>query len=119
MQIYISFFGNLNISELVNKYNTAECFILSSSSEGFPKVVLEAILSGCKVISTDVGSVSTFLPKEYIIPNNTTQNLEKHLINIIKLKKYNVDINDLREKFTWSNVIDKYEKTYKNHLSTS
>ena len=36
---------------------------MSSISEGFPKVLLEAISCGCKVVTTNVGSVSAILPE--------------------------------------------------------
>lgn len=113
----VNFCGNLNMSELVDKYNMAECFILSSYTEGFPKVVLEAIFSGCKVVATDVGSVKTFLPEKYIIPNDSIENLQNYILKIINEKKYDIDKEKLKLKFTWSNVIDNYEKTYKNNLT--
>ena len=39
----VIFLGNLNKKKLIEVYNRSEFFILSSSSEGFPKVVLEAL----------------------------------------------------------------------------
>ena len=115
----VHFCGNLNLKELVNKYNSAECFILSSSSEGFPKVVLEAILCGCKVVATNVGSVNTFLPKEYIIPNNSIYNLHRYIIKIIKEDNYRINKEELKSKYTWLNVIKSYKETYENNIRRS
>jgi len=115
----IIFCGNLDKDQLVEKYNLAEVFILSSNSEGFPKVVLEAIFTGCKVIATDVGSVSTFLPSKYIIPNESVDNLYEYLVKIIEEKVYEINIDELKLKYTWSNVITNYETAYRNHLSRS
>jgi glycosyltransferase involved in cell wall biosynthesis len=78
---------------------------------------LEAIFSGCKVVATDVGSVKTFLPEKYIIPNDSIENLQNYILKIINEKKYDIDKEKLKLKFTWSNVIDNYEKTYKNNLT--
>jgi polysaccharide biosynthesis protein PelF len=42
-------------------YNAAHVFVLSSISEGMPYGVLEAMLSGCPIVATDVGNVSDVL----------------------------------------------------------
>ncbi len=112
----VVFCGNLNKDQLVNKYNTSEFFILSSYTEGFPKVVLEAIFCGCKVVATDVGSVNTFLPEEYIIPDDSIDNLSSYIVKIFKENSYNIDVDDLKLKYTWSNVIKNYERIYKDNL---
>lgn len=112
----ITFCGNLNKSQLLEKYNTSEFFILSSISEGFPKVVLEAIFCGCKVIATDVGSVNTFLPKKYIIKDNSTNSLLSSIVKIFNEKKYHIDIKKLESEFNWANVIDKYAIVYGQNI---
>ena len=112
----VFFCGNLNSEELVNKYNSSECFILSSYTEGFPKVVLEAIFSGCKVVATNVGSVKTFLPEKYVIPNDSVDNLKTFIIKIIKEKNYELNIEELKIRYTWENVIKEYKKSYENNF---
>ncbi len=42
-------------------YNEAHIFCLPSISEGMPYCVLEAMLSGCPVVATDVGNVADIL----------------------------------------------------------
>jgi len=49
--------GHLGHDELIELYNVSEIFALSSKSEGFPKVLLEAMACGCKIVTTPVGSV--------------------------------------------------------------
>lgn len=115
----VRFCGNLNMKQLVDKYNSATCFILSSYTEGFPKVVLEAIFSGCKVVATDVGSIKTFLPEKYLIPNDSINNLSKYIVKIIEEKNYEIDVEQLKLRFTWSNVINNYEKSYENNLKVN
>jgi len=112
----VLFLGNLNLIKLVNKYNKAKVFILSSRSEGFPKVVLEAIFCGCRVVATDVGSVSTFLPKEYVIPNNSITALTKYIIKVINKKKYEIDTIELKTRYTWENVTNIYHEAYSSNI---
>ncbi len=112
----VSLLGNLNQKRLVYEYNKSEIFVLASSTEGFPKVVLEAIFCGCKVISTDVGSVSTFLPEDYLIPDNSPKKINKYLNKIKKLTDYKIDILKLRKEYTWQNVILKYKMAYESNF---
>jgi glycosyltransferase involved in cell wall biosynthesis len=111
--------GNLNKRELIEKYNESEVFVLSSKTEGFPKVVLEALFCGCKAISTNVGSVSTFLPEKYIIPDDSIANISNYLLSITKPDEYSVDLNELKVKYTWLKVIEIYANEYKNILKRS
>ena len=115
----VHFCGNLDLKELINKYNSAECFILSSYTEGFPKVVLEAVFCGCKVVATDVGSVKTFLPEEYVIPNNSVANLHCYIEKIIKEDNFLVNEEELKSRYTWLNIIKSYREEYENHIRRS
>ena len=49
----------------------SDCLIISSSKEGGPITLAEALLTKTPVLATDVGMVSAFLPSDYICENNT------------------------------------------------
>lgn len=49
------------VQETSSFYNGLDCFVLSSNSEAFPNVVVEALLYEIPVVATDVGEVSTIL----------------------------------------------------------
>ena len=57
----VHFVGEVPNDQLVSWYNAADCFCLSSRSEGCPNVLLEALACGCPAVATDVGSVSEIL----------------------------------------------------------
>lgn len=93
----VKLIGHKSQDELVSLYNESEIFVLSSISEGFPKVLLEAISCGCKVVSTNVGSVSQVLDDyEYIVPPGDSKELSSALINISKK-----DFSSLKDVYTW------------------
>lgn len=48
--------------ELVHWYRAADAMLLTSSREGRPNVVLEALSTGCPVLATDAGGTSEVVP---------------------------------------------------------
>lgn len=58
----VSYFENCNIPELVRKqFSYISLLVVTSSREGFPLVIMEAMELGIPVISTDVGSIAEHL----------------------------------------------------------
>lgn len=58
----VSYFENCNIPELVRKqFSEISLLVVTSSREGFPLVIMEAMELGIPVISTDVGSIAEHL----------------------------------------------------------
>ncbi len=55
------FYGNLTQVELFEILKKAHCILLPSKSEGFPKVLAEAMNYGCIPIASNVGSISHYI----------------------------------------------------------
>ena len=55
---YIKFYGNINDEETINSiYSNAHLLLITSSTEGFPMVVMEAMANGCAILATPVGDI--------------------------------------------------------------
>lgn len=55
---YIKFHGNQSDSQYINNvYASAHVLMITSDTEGFPMVVIEAMSQGCAILSTPVGDL--------------------------------------------------------------
>ena len=63
-----------NLDEI---YSKAKMLIISSRREGGPRVALEALVRGLKVISTDVGHMNSILEKQFLCRRNDLEALKK------------------------------------------
>ena len=109
MSNFIHLLGRKNRDDLIDLYNQSEIFVLSSISEGFPKVLLEAASCGCNIVSTDVGAVHSVLPKATLARPKKIQDLEVALKKCVNFNcKPDIDLN----KFTWESVRTTYYEEY-------
>jgi len=106
----ITFLGVKEHYDIINEMKRCSIFVLPSYTEGFPNVVLEAMISSCPIIATSVGAIPEMLadgagicvePKKVmqltesieLLINNATlankfgMNAKQHAIN-----KYSMDI---------------------------
>ena len=112
---FIQFLGQKSTSELVQLYNKAEIFALNSFSEGFPKVILEALACGCKVISTKVGSVPDILGHNYpfFIEEHTAVSVFNTLEKIVQTEdRIFEEYKNIPLQHSWENIRSIYLNQY-------
>jgi len=64
LEDFVHFVGNVPNETLVDWYNAADVFCLSSRGEGSPNVLTEALACGCPSVSTKVGSAPDIIESE-------------------------------------------------------
>jgi len=107
----ITFTGGLKGEKLIRLYNKALIFCLPSLTEGFGLSLLEAMASGCSVISTiNIGQKNAIIK-----PKNVTDIVKniKYLIENQKMAKSIGNENrKIAKNFNWELFIEKLIKIY-------
>jgi len=82
--------GQIPNSEVGNYLKKSSVFVLFSNYENLPCVILESFACGVPVISTDIGGVSEYFPKDfgYLIKPKDEISLESSILKI-----YNNELN--------------------------
>ncbi len=87
---FIKFHGNISDEKMIHDiYSRAHLLILTSSTEGFPMVIMEAMAYGCVILSTAVGDIP------YHVRNNENGFLFSNSENGSAI------INEAIEKIIW------------------
>lgn len=115
LEDYVFLKGNVDKDQIKEVYQKSHFLLLPSKSEGWPKVVAEAMFWGCLPISTAVSCVPDMLgfgERGVVLSNeliNDVQQIEKVLLN---QKLYD---DKIKEAINWSRnfTIDKFDAEIK------
>ncbi|MCF6308049.1 MAG: glycosyltransferase [Flavobacteriaceae bacterium] len=107
----MNFHGFLPRNKVFELYKNSHFFLLpSTASEGFPKVIAEAMNYGCIPIVSNVSSIGQYINNEngYIVSPTTSEKLNSILSEIIKteeeiLKQKAVKGRNVSQYFTFEN----------------
>jgi len=105
--------GTVSPKALAKFYNKAGVFVCASLNEGFGLAQLEAMASGCAIVSTiDIGQAG-----KKVAPKNSKELADAirfYINNPAKAKADGRKNKKLARKFTWDKFFDGFEKLYKN-----
>ena len=102
-------------------YSRAKMLIISSRREGGPRVALEALLRGIKVVSTKVGHMPDILDETYLCnPDSldSLSNLLRDSINNISTIDQSPAFEKVRTDFTFSKANNSLLSIYTNLLNS-
>ena len=87
----VQIIAEMSQEELTNYYQKASMLIISSRSEGGPRVALEALYQEIPVISTNVGHMPEILPKELLAEPNNLDSLKELVETYVGNENYSQD----------------------------
>ena len=102
-------------------YSRARMLIISSRREGGPRVALEALLRGIKVISTKVGHMPDILDEEYLCNPDSLEDLDeliKNSIDQISTIDQSASFGKVRADFTFAKANNSMLTVYSNLLDS-
>jgi glycosyltransferase involved in cell wall biosynthesis len=87
----VQIIAEMSQEKLTNYYQKASMLIISSRSEGGPRVALEALYQEIPVISTNVGHMPEILPKELLAEPNNLDALKELVETYVGNENYSQD----------------------------
>ena len=106
--------------ELFKLYARSNVLIISSKSEGGPRVALEALANNLPVLSTDVGHMNLILPQEILAEPDNLESLqslmESYVDNITNLNQESI-FEFVKQEFSLEKQADKVMKVYLSVLN--
>ncbi len=112
-----------HIHNIATAYKSGDIVALTSISEAFPYSVVEAMMSGTPVVSTDVGGIKEALGNTgVLVPARDYKKLAEEMIRLLNDPELRRSLADeARERalanFTIDKVIDEHEMSY-NYLAS-
>jgi glycosyltransferase involved in cell wall biosynthesis len=121
LQNKVEFLGYINGNSKLNRLLKTDIFILPSYGEGLPISILEAISSGCAIISTKVGAIPEIIKEDYngyLVEPGDIEELSKKINILLNNNELldNIKINNLNEydKYSDKIFIDNLISIYKD-----
>jgi glycosyltransferase involved in cell wall biosynthesis len=119
----VKFLGYVENEQLISEFETSSIFILPSASESFGMVLLEAMASGCAVISSnDTGCPETIGDAGLVVQSGNVEDIHNTLSFLIQnddlIKKFALKgRNRAKNEFNWDTIIMQYIKCYEKAIS--
>lgn len=119
----VFFLGSKPHNEIPLWLNIADIFVLPSISEGFPTVLVEAMMCGLPVIASNVGGISEIVVHNktgFIVEPKNSQQIKEYMKLLLEdkiiRKKFSDEALYSSIKFTWNNNAIKHIKIYNSVL---
>ncbi len=121
---FIKFHGNIHDQPRLNAiYSKAHILILTSSTEGFPMVIMEAMAHGCAILATAVGDIPYHVKNNengflFHLTENETAIIDEAIEKIVWLKNNRGDLQRIEKNninYAKHNFgIERFNKEYRD-----
>lgn len=105
LENFVHFVGAVPNETLVDWYNAADVFCLSSRGEGSPNVLTEALACGCSAVSTKVGSAPDIMESEkdlgVLVDVDDSHNMRDALLQLLANENDRQQRAEVFGKYTW------------------
>lgn len=122
---FVLLLGDIPNKNISKYYQIADIFINPSYTEGFPRVIIEAMASGLPIVSTDAGGTIDLvgkLQKRYILDKEDYLNFAFKLANILKnsvfMNQLSKENKESVSKYSTKNVAKMYKEVIFNECFT-
>lgn len=121
---YIIRLGFVPTNELVHLYNMAACFVMPSHYEGFGLPIIEAMQSGCPVITTRSGSLPEVAGDAALYTDGNTSDAIAERINKVYKddqlqKRLSIKGIARAKEFSWKNTAHQTLKVYEKVIKSN
>jgi len=112
----------LEYKEMPLFYQTLDVYICASREEGSCRSVLEAMASGCAILTTDSGSTNELIINGYngLIFDRSVESLQEKIIELNKtpglINKMKTRNREIIMKYSWKNVVQYWYSWIKANL---
>lgn len=101
----------------------ATACVISSSREGFPYILVEALMAGCPVLSTPVSGVTDFLPQNCIAASGSIEDIARLIdTNLAQAgtlsEAQNKSFEQARDQLNLETMVSKTEAFYRDLLAS-
>ena len=117
----VFFMGTQGRQAVAKEMNKSKAFVLTSVSEGFPKVIIEAMATGTPVISTDVGNIKSVVGNAgIVVPSGDVvaiYNSMVRLVNDSELWNFcSFNSKERASSYSWKENTRRLEEVYEDVL---
>jgi glycosyltransferase involved in cell wall biosynthesis len=118
----VKLLGHLNPDQLKKEYESAAIFVLPSTSENFPVVLMEAMAAGCAVVtSVTTGCAEVVGDTALLVQPTDAKGIQKALFTLMQDQDLRQELGTrararVEREFTWNRVAEKYVHLYDGAL---